>query len=161
MSYDLARALHIIAVIAWMAGLLMLPRLYAYQTSSEQGGELERKMIVAARSLRTIILTPAMLVTWIFGLHLFATYLIGDWTGGVAEAVTRVPIWFWVKLALVLALTGYNGYLSAEGKRLAHGERRRSERFWRMTNEIPFLIAIAVVLLATLEPWGVITPATP
>lgn len=160
MSYDLARALHIIAVIAWMAGLLMLPRLYAYQTASEPGGELERKMIVAARSLRTIILTPAMLLTWIFGLHLLATYLIGDWSGSFGEIIGRVPKWFWLKLALVLALTGYHGYLAAEGRRLSHGERRRSERFWRMTNEIPFLIAIAVVLLATLEPWGVFTPAT-
>ena len=154
MSYDLARGLHIIAVIAWMAGLLMLPRLYAYQSGSEPGGELEKKMIVAAGALRRIILTPALILTWGLGLYLLGSYLIGDWSGGPARIAARVPAWFWVKLVLVLTLSGYQGYLFAEGRRLGRGERRRSERFWRTANELPFLIAIAVVLLATLEPWG-------
>ncbi len=153
MSYDLVRALHIIAVLAWMAGLMMLPRLYAYQTGSQPGGELDAKMIQAAGALRRIILTPAMLLTWAFGLHLLAAYLIGDWSGGVLAVVERVPTWFWPKLALVVALSGWQGYLFAEGRRLAKGERRRSERFWRMTNELPFVAAIVIVLLATLEPF--------
>lgn len=154
MSYDLVRGLHIISVMAWIAGMLMLPRLYAYQTSAEPGGELERKMIVAARRLRLFVLTPAMLLAWVFGLHLFAVYLVGDWSGGPAEWVRRVPLWFWVKLVFILGLSGLHGYYVAEGRRLAHGERRRTERYWRMVSEIPFLIAIVVVLLATLEPWG-------
>ncbi len=152
MSYDLFRGLHIIAVIAWMAGLLMLPRLYAYQTGAQPGGELEQKMIVASRALQRIILTPAMLIAWALGLHLAATYLIGDWSGGVGEALVRVPAWFWAKLVFVLALSGYHGFLISSGKKLARGERPRSERFWRMTNELPFIVAIVVVLLATLEP---------
>ena len=63
-----------------------------------------------------------------------------------------ITFWFWAKLLLVVGLSGYHGYLSAEGKRIAKGERRRSERFWRLSSEVPFLVAIAAVLLATLEP---------
>lgn len=152
MSYELARALHIIAVIAWMAGLMMLPRLYAYQTGSEPGGELERKMIAASGALRRIILTPSLILTWAFGLYLLIAFLVGDWSEGVLAGLARIPIWMWAKLALVAALSAWQGYLGAEGRRLAAGERRRSERFWRMTNELPFLAAIVIVLLVVIEP---------
>lgn len=142
MTPELLRALHIIAVIAWVAGMLMLPRLYAYQLESEPGGELDKKMIDAARRLRVIVLTPAMAFAFIFGIALY---------------VQRVPdgappIWLGLKVALALGLAGFHGYCAAEGKRLAKGERRRSARFWRMAGEIPMLIAIAIVLLAVLEP---------
>lgn len=153
MSYELAKALHIISVIAWMAGLMMLPRLYAYQTGSQPGGELEAKMIVASGALRRIILLPAMILTWLFGLDLVATHIIADWSRGPLAAFATIPIWLWVKLALVFAMSGWQGYLSAEGKRLAQGERRRSERFWRATNELPFLAAIVIVLLVVLKPF--------
>jgi protoporphyrinogen IX oxidase len=137
------RALHIISVIAWMAGLLMLPRFYAYQTGSEPGGELEGKMIDAASKLQKIIMTPAMLLTWTFGLLILAT---SNW-------IQLSMGWFHVKLALVIGLSGLYGFMVAEGKRLAKGERRRSEKFWRMLNEVPFLIAIAVVIMAVVEPF--------
>ena len=68
------------------------------------------------------------------------------------DLVAAVPHWFWAKLILVLGLSGYHGFLSAEGRKLAAGQRRHSERYWRLMSEIPFLVAIAVVLLATLEP---------
>jgi len=151
-GYDLARGLHIIAVIAWIAGLLMLPRFYAYITASQPGGELETSMLKAANSLRLIILGPSMVLAWVFGLFLFGTYLVGDWGRPLGEVLGLVPHWFWGKLLLVVGLSGYHGYLSAEGRRIAKGERRRSERFWRMMSEIPFIVAIAAVLLATLEP---------
>jgi protoporphyrinogen IX oxidase len=151
-SYDLARGLHIIAVIAWVAGLLMLPRYYAHISVSQPGGELEQTLLVAARRLRLIILTPAIILAWSFGLFLFATYIVGDWSRPLPEIVASVPIWFWFKLILVLALSGYHGFLSQEGRRLAAGERRHSGRFWRIMGEVPFLIAIVVVLLATVEP---------
>jgi len=77
-GYNLARALHIIAVIAWIAGLLMLPRFYAYVTASAPGGELETTMLKAARNLRLIILGPAIVLSWIFGIYLFVTYVSGD-----------------------------------------------------------------------------------
>lgn len=139
--YDLARGLHIIAVIAWMAGLLMLPRLYAYQMEAQPGGELERKMIDAAAKLRSIILTPALAATWVLGLWLLHY-----------DAARLGEPWLIGKLALVIAITGLHGFYVSEGKKLARGERRRSAKFWRMINEIPFVIAIGVVLLATLEP---------
>lgn len=151
-GYDLARGLHIIAVIAWIAGLLMLPRFYAYITAGQPGGELEAAMLKAARSLRMIILTPSLVLAWAFGIFLFATYVSGDWTRPVGEVLGTVPHWFWAKLILVLGLSGYHGYLSAEGRRIAKGERRRSERFWRLSSELPFIAAIVIVLLATLEP---------
>jgi putative membrane protein len=143
LDYNWLRAIHLLAVIAWMAGLLMLPRFYAYQTGSVAGGELDKKMIDAAASLRKIILTPALIVTWVLGVLLLAS---SNW-------VQLSMGWMHVKLTLVLLLSGYHGYLVAEGKRLARGERRRSEKFWRMTNEVPFLIAIAVVILAVVEPF--------
>jgi putative membrane protein len=149
-GYDLARGLHIIAVIAWIAGLLMLPRFYAYITASQPGGELEAAMLKAARSLRAIILTPSIVLAWAFGIFLFATYLVGDWRG--PDAIASVPRWFWLKLVLVLGLSAYQGFLSQQGRKLAQGERRHSERFWRRISEVPVLVAIAVVLLATLEP---------
>ncbi|MDX2235292.1 MAG: CopD family protein [Hyphomonadaceae bacterium] len=137
------RALHIIAVVAWMAGLLMLPRFYAYQTGSQPGGELERKMIEAARKLNAIILGPAMILAWTFGLLVLAT---SNW-------VQLSMPWMHAKLALVIGLSGLHGYFVSEGRRLAAGERRRSEKFWRMMNEIPFIIAILVIILAVVEPF--------
>jgi protoporphyrinogen IX oxidase len=151
-GYDLARGLHIIAVIAWIAGLLMLPRFYSYITASQPGGELETAMLKASRSLRLIILTPSLILAWAFGIFLFGAYLTSDWAGGWAQVLANVPHWFWLKLTLVLGLSGYHGFLSAEGRKLTAGQRTRSERFWRLMSEVPFLVAIAAVLLATLEP---------
>lgn len=151
-GYDLARGLHIIAVIAWVAGLLMLPRFYAYITASQPGGELEAAMLKAAAGLRTIILAPSLILTWALGIFLFATYITGDWDRPLLEILGGTPHWFWGKLALVLGLAGYHGFLVASGRKLAAGQRQRSEKFWRLMSEIPFLVAIAAVLLATLEP---------
>jgi protoporphyrinogen IX oxidase len=151
-GYDLARGLHIIAVIAWIAGLLMLPRFYAYITASQPGGELEAAMMKAARNLRLIILGPSIVLAWAFGVFLFVTYVSGDWDRPLADVLAAVPHWFWGKLILVLGLSGYHGFLTSAGRKLASGERRHSERFWRLMSEVPFLVAIAAVLLATLEP---------
>ena len=148
--FNLVRGLHIVSVMAWIAGMVMLPRFYAYQTGSQPGGELEAKMIEAARKLRFIIITPSMILAWGFGIWLFILHREGDWGGGL---LTGVPHWFWAKLLLVLTLSAYHGYLIGQGRKLAAGERRHSEKFWRMMNEVPFLIAIAVVLLATVEPF--------
>jgi putative membrane protein len=151
-GYDLARGLHIIAVIAWIAGLLMLPRFYAYITASQPSGELEQAMLKAARSLRAIILAPALVLAWALGIFLFSTYITGDWGRPLADVLGGVPHWFWAKLLLVLSLSGYHGFLSSAGRKLAAGQRPYSERFWRLMSEIPFLVAIAAVLLATIEP---------
>lgn len=151
-GYDLARGLHIIAVIAWISGLLMLPRFYAYMTSATPGGELEQTMLKAASNLRVIILTPSIILAWAFGLFLFMTYIVGSWDRPLPDVIAAVPHWFWGKLILVLGLSFYHAFLSAEGRKLAAGQRPHSEKFWRRMSEIPFLVAIAAVLLATLEP---------
>lgn len=141
--YNLSRALHIIAVIAWMAGMLMLPRLYAYQTEAIPGGELDKKMTEAARRLRTLILTPAMVAAWGFGLFLLFQY----------NATAGIKGWLWAKLALVTALSAVHGYYVSQGRKLAAGQRPLSSKTWRLLNEVPFIIAIPVVLLATIEPF--------
>jgi putative membrane protein len=141
-TYDLARGLHMIAVIAFMAGMLIAPRYYALLTESEPGGELERKMIDASAKLRTIILNPSIVAVWVIGLWLlfsFDRHRLGEF-------------WLIAKLVLVTALSGLHGFYTAAGKKLAKGERRHSARFWRMLGEIPFVIAIIVVLLATIKP---------
>ena len=84
---------------------------------------------------------------------MFAAYLVGDWSRPLPEILAHVPRWFWLKLIFVLGLSGYHGFLSQDGRRLAAGERRHSERFWRLMGEVPFLVAIVVVLLATVEPF--------
>lgn len=143
LDYNWLRGLHIIFVIAWMAAFVMLPRLYAYQTGAVKGGELDQKMTVAAGNLIRIIFTPSLIAVWALGLLLIAAYH-PSWT---QEG------WLHLKLALVLALSGLHGWLIAQGRKLAAGERPYSEKFWRLLNEAPFLVAIAVVLLATLKPF--------
>lgn len=151
--YDLARGLHILAVIAWMAGLLFLPRLYAYD--AEQGdkteplkSEMRALLRIWQRRLLKIILNPAMGVSWGLGL-----WLLWIRSGGGADWSFVPRPWMVAKLAGAIALSGWHGYLSAEYRRIQAGTSARTGRFWRMTNEIPFLIAIVMVLSVTLE-WG-------
>lgn len=138
--YEWARALHLIFVIAWMAGLLMLPRFYAYQTGAIPGGELDQKMTDAAGKLRKIILTPSLIAVWALGLYMMTV-----------RELWAAP-WFHGKLLAVLAITGLHGWFVAQGRKLAKGERPRSEKFWRTMNEVPFVLAIVAVLLVVLEP---------
>ena len=148
--YDLARGLHILAVIAWMAGLLFLPRLYAYDAEQQAKPEpLKSEMQTLLRlwqgRLLKIILTPAMILAWVFGLWLIHIDIGLRGAGFLAEP------WMITKLAGVLLLSGWHGYLSAERKRIVAGTSTRSSRFWRMTNEIPFLLAIVMVISVTTE----------
>lgn len=149
--YDLARGLHILAVIAWMAGLLFLPRLYAYDAEQADKAEpLKSEMRGLLRvwqgRLLKIILTPAMILSW--GLGLWLLWLRSG--GGQDWSFAHQP-WMVAKLTGVLALSAWHGYLSAEFRRVQAGTSVRSGRFWRMTNEIPFLIAIVMVLSVTTE----------
>ena len=150
--YDLARGLHILAVIAWMAGMLFLPRLYAYD--AEQAGkaeplrsEMQGLLRAWQRRLLKIIINPSMSAAWVFGVWmiLIHVYGFGEGWGFVARP------WMAVKLLAVLALSGWHGFLAGQRKKIAAGTSTRSGRFWRMTNEIPFLIAIVMVLSVTTE----------
>jgi putative membrane protein len=143
--HNLLIGLHIIAVIAWMAGLLYLPRLFAYHTRSAPGSELEETFKTMEVKLYRIIMNPAMVAVWALGLTLIwfdATQQRWGW------AFLLTP-WMLVKLAGVLFLTLWHYYLGVARKALAGGRRARSERFWRATNELPFLAAIVMVLAVT------------
>jgi len=146
--YDLLRGLHIIAVIAWMAGMLYLPRLYAYHTeTAPPGSEFDAHFQVWERKLLRIIINPAMTITWLLGLALLYFHIFALQRGW---GFLLQP-WVLVKLALVIFLSGWHGFLSGARKKLAAGQRPKTAKFWRATNEIPFLIAIVAVLAVTLE----------
>jgi len=140
--YNLLRGIHIIAVIAWMAGMLYLPRLYVYHVKAIPGGELDATLQTMELKLLKIIINPAMVLTWLFGLSLMAA----------RPEVLSQP-WMWFKLAFVIFLSGWHGFLAGARKKFASGTNARSEKFWRMTNELPFLSAIVIVLAATTEFW--------
>jgi len=143
--YDLLRGLHILAVIAWMAGLLYLPRLYAYHAAATAGSEMDATFQVMELKLLRIIMNPAMLVSLIFGgLLILADSEIRGW------AFLLKP-WMVTKLCGVVFLLGWHGFLASARKAFAEGRNQRSGKFWRMTNELPFIAAIIMVLSVTLE----------
>ena len=133
-------SLHILAVIAWMAGLLYLPRLFVYHTASGEGSETEKTLQTMEAKLFRLIMNPAMIAAWVFGLSLVwfdSTRLWGPQFLGTS--------WMSTKLAGVVFLTGYHHFLGRERKALLNGRRLRSGRFWRLLNEAPFLAAIVMV----------------
>jgi putative membrane protein len=142
--HNLLIGLHISAVIAWMAGLLYLPRLFAYHTRSPGGSEMDETFKVMEAKLYRIIMNPAMIAVWLLGLTLiwFDAKFIYGWK------FLATP-WMITKLAGVVFLTWWHHYLGVARTGLAAGRRQRSERFWRMTNELPFLVAIVMVLAIT------------
>ncbi len=148
MNYDLLRGLHILAVIAWMAGLLYLPRLFAYHTKATRGSELDETFQMMERKLYRIIMNPAMVVAFILGLGL----IWFDGTRRLGWGFLTKP-WMIAKLAGVVFLIGWHHFLGRARKRFALGTNPHSEKFWRATNELPFLAAIVMVLAVTME-WG-------
>lgn len=145
--YDLLRGLHILAVIAWMAGIMYLPRIFAYHAEAAPGSEMDRTFQTMELKLYRIIMGPAMVVAFVLGLGLIwvdATQRLGGWD-------FLLQPWMLVKLAGVLFLVGWHHFLGAARKRFVAGTNTRSNRFWRATNELPFLAAIAMVLAVTLE----------
>lgn len=148
MSYDLLRGLHILAVIAWMAGLLYLPRLFAYHTKAQVGSEMDLTFQTMEAKLFRIIMNPAMIAALLLGLALIWNRGGGDWAGVLAFVTLPFMV---VKLLGVVFLIGWHHVLGAARKRFAAGTNTRSERFWRATNELPFLAAIVMVLAVTTE----------
>jgi putative membrane protein len=144
MMFNILRGLHILAMIAWMAGLLYLPRLFAYHTRAAVGSEMDETFKIMEAKLLRIIMNPAMIAVVILGGALV-------WFDG--PKVLATP-WMATKLVGVVFLLAWHHYLSVARKRLAAGKRERSERFWRMTNELPFLAAIVIVLSVTTKFGG-------
>jgi putative membrane protein len=137
------KAFHIIAVVAWMAGMLYLPRLYVYHTETLPGSpDSERFKVMERRLLRGII-NPAMIATWTFGILLASTPASGGWAQG----------WLSAKLVLVLALTGVHVLLARWRKDFAKDANKHSQRFYRIWNEVPTLLLIGIVILVVVKPF--------
>jgi len=134
-------AAHVTFVIFWMAGLFLLPRLYVYHQEAPIGSPEDRAWIERESRVRSIILTPAMIIVWILGLML--AFDIGAWTQG----------WFHAKLLLVISLSAYQAWLSLYGKKLAQGQRPISGRALRMLNEVPGIAAALIVVLVVVKPF--------
>jgi putative membrane protein len=141
MLYLWIKALHIVSVVCWFAGLFYLPRLFVYHAQSEDTISRERFAIME-RKLYRGIMGPAMIATFIFGI-----WLIVLSPGWMSQG------WLHAKLALVLLLTGYHHVCGAQMKRFARGENTRSHVFFRWFNEIPVLILLAVVILVVVKPF--------
>ena len=141
MLYFWLKAGHIIFIIFWIAGLFMLPRYYVYHQEAAAGSAEETLWLDRETRLRKIILLPSIIAVWIFGIGLMIA--IQAWTMG----------WFHAKLLLVLALSGYHGYLVAYGKKLARGERPLSGKKLRLLNEVPGVAAALIVVLAVVKPF--------
>jgi putative membrane protein len=145
MNYDLFRALHILSVIAWMAGLLYLPRLFIYHIQNQDKPEVTSVFRVMERKLIKLIMNPAMIAAWIFGCGLIYIDYKARGPGFLTQA------WFLTKIAGIIAITGWHHYLTVKFKKLDRGEDIGSEKYWRIVNEVPFVIAIIMVLAVTLE----------
>ena len=141
LAYPWVKAAHVTFVIFWMAGLFLLPRFYVYHQETTVGSPEDRAWIERESRVRSIILTPAMALVWILGLML--AFNVDAFSQG----------WFLAKLALVVALSGYQGWLSGYGKKLARGERPLSGRAVRMINEIPGIAAALIVVLVIVRPF--------
>lgn len=137
------KALHIVSVIAWMAGMLYLPRLFVYHCDAAPGTAASEMLKVMERRLLRAIINPAMVATFVFGGALLATPGAVDWPEG----------WIYAKLALVLALTGVHGMLSRWRKDFENDRNRHPARFYRIINEVPTILMIAIVILVVVKPF--------
>ena len=144
--YQWIKAFHIIAVIAWMAGMLYLPRLFVYHSAAEKGSEQSETFKVMERRLLRGIINPAMVATWLLGLWL-------AWHGPDSHYGWFASGWLDAKLVLVLALSVLHGFLARWRKDFAADSNRHSPRFYRIINEIPTVLLIAIVILAVVKPF--------
>ena len=137
------KALHIISVIAWMVGLLYLPRLFVYHCDAPAGSLSSETFKVMERRLYWVIMTPAMLATWLFGLGLLASSPVVDWSS----------VWVPLKLFLLVIMTGLHGIMARWQRDFADDANRHSARFYRISNEVPTVLMIAIVLTVTIKPF--------
>jgi putative membrane protein len=137
------KAFHVIAIIAWMAGLLYLPRLFVYHAGSVKGSEPSETLKVMEKRLLRYVTTPAMIASWIFGLVLAFSGVI-DW---------KADGWFHAKLALVILLSAFHGACAKWTKDFALDRNRQDARFYRIMNEVPTLLMIGIVILVIVRPF--------
>jgi putative membrane protein len=141
MLYLWLKAFHVIAVIAWMAGMLYLPRLFVYHSEVSKGSIQSDTFKIMERRLLKAIINPAMIVTWVLGLYLV-------WDGG-----WYTSSWLHAKVLLVLILSGVHGFLSKTVKVFAADQNVRPAKFYRMINEVPTVLMIGIVILVIVKPF--------
>ncbi len=141
--YPWLKALHVISVIAWMAALLYLPRLYYYHRTEEMAGRDVGKLfsVMESRLLR-IIATPAMLASWLFGLLLVSVPGIIDWG----------QLWPWLKAACIVIMTWFHFWLAGRRKELSQGACRVDPRSFKLMNEVPSVLIIVIVIMVVVRP---------
>ena len=139
--YDWLKALHVIAVMAWMAGMLYLPRLFVYHCDAEIGSKQSETFKVMERRLLKAIINPAMIAAWVLGLALI-------WQGGWLSAY-----WLQAKLVLVLALSAIHGLLARWVRDFAADANWNSQKFYRIINEIPAILLVGIVILVVVKPF--------
>jgi protoporphyrinogen IX oxidase len=142
-AYPWVKSVHILAVIAWMAGLLYMPRLYVYHAMSEPGSDQSETFKIMERRLQRGIMTPAMLAALAFGLILAGTPGLVDWHRG----------WIWAKLVLVAGLVVFHAVLAHWRRAFTEDRNRHSPRFFRAINELPSLLLIGIVILVVVKPF--------
>jgi len=139
--YEWIKAFHVIAVISWMAGMLYLPRLFVYHCDAEIGSKQSETFKVMERRLLKAIINPAMILTWLLGLYLVWA---GHW---------YLAGWFHAKLLLVLLLSGVHGFFTRCVRDFANDRNTRSQKFYRIINEVPTLIMVGIVILVIVKPF--------
>lgn len=141
--YPWIKALHVISVIAWMAGMLYLPRLYVYHCGAAKGSELSETLKTMERRLLRAIINPAMIAAFVFGGMLVATPGLIDWGEG----------WVWVKATAVILMSAMHGFLARWRKDFEADRNTRSAKFYRIANEVPTVLMIAVVVMVIAKPF--------
>lgn len=140
-AYLWVKAVHVIAIISWMAGMLYLPRLFIYHCDAPAGSQQSETFKVMERRLLRIIMNPAMIISWVLGVWLM-------WQGGFLTSG-----WMHGKLALVLLLSGVHGFFSASVRRFGEDRNTVSARHWRMWNEAPTVLMVGIVILVIVKPF--------
>lgn len=142
--YFWVKALHIISVISWMAGMFYLPRLFVYHAEKATvGSEMSETFKVMERKLMRAIINPAMFATWTFGLIMVFTPGVIDWS----------QIWPWIKAVMVLLMSGFHGWLSLRRKDFARDANTRSGRTYRLANEVPTVLMLVIVIMVIVKPF--------
>ena len=139
--YDIVKILHILAIISWLAGLLYLPRIFIYHCRVKYGSESDLLFQEMERKLLRYIMNPAMIASFIFGFYL------------AIQIGFDGAIWLHLKILLVFALAGYHGFLAVCRKKFANNKNRYSHKFFRIINEVPTLLMIAIIILVILKPF--------
>ncbi len=143
MWIEWVKAFHVISVIAWIAGMMYLPRLFVYHTAAEKGSIQSETFKIMERRLYRGIITPSMILTWVFGLTMVFTPGIIDWSTG----------WPWVKAVAVIALTGIHGFYGRQLRNFAADKNERPQGFFRIINELPFVLVIIIVIMVIVKPF--------